>query len=76
MKIRYSIEVTGLGRRIRDARRLDTRSLHTLCELAGISRYHWYRIEKEQVEELTAETLRKIESALGVDFGVSFPGGE
>lgn len=76
MKVRYSIEVEGLGKRIRDARRLDARKLDALCKLAGISRYHWYRIEKEQVEELSAETLRKIETALNVDFGVSLPGAE
>lgn len=65
-------EVPGLGDRIRAAREADTRSLTTLCKLVGMTPMNWYRIEKEEAKSLPEETLRRIESVLGVDFGVDF----
>ncbi len=79
MKIRKTIEieVPGLGAQIREARKRDSRSLKLICEEVGISKVYWYDIEKEGVRDtLPIETLRKIEKALDVDFGVRFNQGE
>ena len=79
VKIRRTldIEITGLGERIREARKADKRSLETLASAAGISRGYWYDIESESVRDaLPEDTLRKIESVLGVNFDVNFKGEE
>jgi transcriptional regulator with XRE-family HTH domain len=69
---RYTdIEVEGLGARIQEARKATKQSLESLASSAGISRVYWYDIEAERVRDaLPEETLRKIERALGVEFGV------
>lgn len=75
MKVKRSIEreVPGLGKRIRQARKADGRSLEALCGAAGLSRVYWNDIENEKIRgALPEETLRKIEAALDVDFGVQF----
>lgn len=64
-----SIEVNGLGEKIRIAREADLRHLTTICDLIPMTTKNWYQIEKE-TQALPLETLRKIESVLGVDFGV------
>ncbi|MBD1825033.1 helix-turn-helix transcriptional regulator [Cyanobacteria bacterium FACHB-DQ100] len=77
MRIRQirETEVSGLGERIKQAR-LDiaaTKSLEEICREVGVSRTYWYDLEKETLKgTLAIENLRKIESALGIDFGVSF----
>lgn len=40
------------------------------------AKQYWYRILKGHVDTLNFETLKKIEAALGVNFGVSFEGVE
>lgn len=65
------IEVEGLGDRIRKARKDDGRNLTDIASAAGMSAQNWHRIESEK-QVVTEEVLRKIESVLGVDFGVSF----
>jgi transcriptional regulator with XRE-family HTH domain len=75
MRIRQirEVEVMGLGERIKQARiRIkNTKSLEQVCEEVGMSRTYWYDIEKETLKgALSIENLRKIESALGADFGV------
>jgi transcriptional regulator with XRE-family HTH domain len=67
------IEVPGLGRRIKEAREADPRSLKEIAGLADMSPMNWYRIEAEE-QALPEERLRKIERALGIDFGVHFDG--
>lgn len=67
-----AVEVPGLGKKIKQAREADTRSLTQVCALVGMSTANWYRIEQEKNESLPEETLRKIEAVLGVDFGVTF----
>ncbi|MBR8832982.1 MAG: helix-turn-helix transcriptional regulator [Stigonema ocellatum SAG 48.90 = DSM 106950] len=66
-----SIDVRGLGAKIRDARVADPRSLKAICKAVGMSQMNWYRIEEEK-QKLPLETLRKIEEVLGVDLGVQF----
>ncbi|WP_041661334.1 helix-turn-helix domain-containing protein [Acaryochloris marina] len=65
------ISVPGLGDRIKSARENDPRSLSAICGATGMSATNWYRIESEK-QLLPEETLRKIESVLGVDFGIKF----
>ena len=75
MKVRRTVEkeALGLGKRIKQARVADKRSLEVICAEAGISRVYWYDIEAEKVRSaLPEETLRKIEKVLGVDLGVNF----
>lgn len=75
MKVTRTIdkEVVGLGQKIKQAREADERTLEAICALVGISRVYWYDIEAEKVRRaLPEETLRKIETVLGVDFGVNF----
>jgi transcriptional regulator with XRE-family HTH domain len=66
-----TLDVPGLGARIKAAREADTRSLTSICQRVGMTTMNWYRIEAEQ-QSLPIETLRKIEQVLNVDFGVSF----
>lgn len=69
------VEVEGLGDRIRSARLAiaQQKSLERICEEVGVSRTYWYDLEKEALKgTLSIENLRKIEKALGIDFGVTF----
>ena len=68
---RIVIEAPGLGQRIKEAREADSRSLKTIAGAAGMTPMNWYRIESEE-QELPEETLRKVEAALDINFGVSF----
>lgn len=62
-----------LGKRIRQARERDGRSLSQICRDAGVSRAYWYQLESEDLRApATEEIIRKIEQALGVDLGVKF----
>jgi len=75
VKVRRNVdvEIQGLGAKIQQARKASGRTLEALAAEAGISRVYWYDIEAERIREaLPEETLRKIEQALGVDFGVDF----
>jgi len=67
------LEAPGLGQKIKEAREADPRSLKSIAGEAGMTPMNWYRIESEG-QELPEETLRKVEAALGIDFGVSFNG--
>lgn len=63
----------GLGSRIKNAREKDSRSLSQICKDSGISRSYWYQLESEDLRApVTEEIIRKIESNLNVDLGVSF----
>ena len=66
-----AIDAPGLGDRIKAARESDRRPLLSICKALGMSPQNWYRIEKEE-QTLPWETLKQIESILGVDFGVRF----
>lgn len=65
-------EVPGLGQRIKDIRKADSRSLTRLAADAGMTTANWYAIESEEIKALPIETLRRIEEVLGVDLGVHF----
>lgn len=72
MRVTFSKEFPGLGKRIKDYRQVSSKSLAELAATAGISVPHWNRIENEKIQELPIMTLRGIEKALGVDLGVIF----
>ncbi|WGV29129.1 helix-turn-helix domain-containing protein [Halotia branconii] len=65
------LEIPGLGKRIKQARENDPRSLKEIAAAANMSPMNWYRIESEE-QALPEPTLRKIEEVLGVDFEVQF----
>lgn len=71
MRVVKSIEVPNLGERIRAARKVNRRTLKSICEEIGMTPMNWYRIEKEE-QEITFETLRKIERVLNTSFDVDF----
>ena len=66
----------GLGEKIKQARLSlprNGKTLDQLCDEVGISRMSWYNIEREKSKEgVSEELLRKIESAIGVEFGITF----
>jgi transcriptional regulator with XRE-family HTH domain len=74
------IEKPGLGAMIREARTAmadapdpHKKSLEEICTEVGLSKTYWYDIEREQVRgALSIKNLRKIELALGIDFGIDF----
>jgi DNA-binding Xre family transcriptional regulator len=70
------VEVDDLSERIKQARLAKMQSRVTkmthLAQAAKMSTQNWYRIEGG-VESIPEETLRSIEAALGVTFGVEFP---
>ncbi len=71
--IQREIEVPGLSQKIKEARVNRGYKVTAVAQKAGISRKYWYQIENDEIDGcLRFETLKKIESALGVDFGVVF----
>ena len=78
MKILYTKEFPGIGKKIKQARKASNRPLTFLCAEAGISSPHWHRIENEKVGEVPFETLKNIEKALNIDLGIDLdqPGNE
>jgi transcriptional regulator with XRE-family HTH domain len=67
------LDFPGLGKKIRQVREQDERSLTEICRESGISRSYWYQIEAEDLRSpATEEIIRKIEKVLSVDLGVKF----
>lgn len=67
------IDFPGLGKRIKEAREKDDRSLIQICKECDISRSYWYQLEAEDMRSaVTEEIIRKIETILNVDLGVNF----
>lgn len=78
MRIRQikEVEVDQLGKRIKQLRLSQTKSLEQICDEVGLSRTYWYDLEKETLKgTLSVENLRKIEQALGANLGVKFGDG-
>ncbi|MBD2694661.1 helix-turn-helix domain-containing protein [Anabaena catenula] len=74
MKVRRTIdiEIPGLGKRIRQAREADRRSLAEICRQIPMTTMNWYKIESEETKALPIETLQRIQDVLKVDFGINF----
>jgi hypothetical protein len=66
-------EFPGLGKKIRQTRERDKRTLTAICKECGLSRSYWYQLENEDLRSpATEEVIRRIEEVLGTDFGVTF----
>ncbi|MEL4895807.1 helix-turn-helix domain-containing protein [Crocosphaera sp. Alani8] len=62
-----------LGKKIKQARENDKRSLSEICRQSNISRSYWYQLENEDLRSPVTENLvRKVEKALNINLGVSF----
>lgn len=71
--VKIEIEIPDLGKRIKEAREADSRSVTKLAKAVGISRNYWYQLEAEAVLGGVAEdTIKKIEEVLNADFGINF----
>lgn len=70
VKLMVGVDVTGLGERVKKARLASNRTVAELAALAGMTRQGWYKIEKEQTQFLAEDILKRVQSALGVDFGI------
>jgi ribosome-binding protein aMBF1 (putative translation factor) len=64
--------VPNLHERIKKAREKDGRSAQVLATLADISTAYWYKLEAGTQKWVSEDVLKRIESVLGVDFGVQF----
>ncbi len=63
----------NLGKKIKQARENDKRSLAEICRQCNISRSYWYQIENEDLRSPVTETIiRKIEAVLNISLGVNF----
>lgn len=63
-------KVPELGKKIKEARLDDKRSLAQICREIPMSPVNWYKIESEETKALPIETLRRIEQVLGIDLDV------
>lgn len=72
IRITKEIDAPGIGKKIKDARIADGRSVQTLATLAGISLAYWYQIEQEKMQSISEEHFKGVQSALGIDLGVKF----
>jgi transcriptional regulator with XRE-family HTH domain len=65
------LEFDGLPGRIAQAIADDPRSITEIAVEAGIDRSYLYRIKSGFAPATTEDTLKRLEVALGVDFGVT-----
>ena len=71
MKVRRTLEwdVPDLPDALKGAAEKSQKSVAQICREAGISTAFWYQLVKGNKDSITYETLAKLCSALGVDFG-------
>lgn len=67
MLVTLSVDVPGLGVRIRQLREAKNMSPTQLAALAGMSSANLYRIESESTKSIPRETLKALSEALQVD---------
>lgn len=67
MLVTLSVDVPGLGVRIRQLREAKNMSPTQLAALAGMSSANLYRIESESTKSIPRETLKALGEALKVD---------
>jgi len=68
MQVTLSVELPGLGSRIKELRESKGLSPTWVAAQAGMSVANLYRIESEDAKSLPRETLKKLSEALSVDF--------
>lgn len=67
MLVTLSVDLPGLGMRIRQLREAKSMSPTQLAALAGMSSANLYRIESESTKSVPRETLKALGEALKVD---------
>lgn len=67
MLVTLSVDVPGLGVRIRQLREAKNMSPTQLAALAGMSSANLYRIESESTKSIPRETLKALSEGLQVD---------
>lgn len=67
MLVTLSVDIPGLGIRIRQLREAKNMSPTQLAALAGMSSANLYRIEGESTKSIPRETLKAISKALEVN---------
>jgi ribosome-binding protein aMBF1 (putative translation factor) len=65
-----SVEVKGIGEKIKQARKGDSRTTKDICIELGMCPSNLFRIEKERYEACDIEVLRRIERVLNIDLGI------
>lgn len=68
MQVTLSVNLPGLGSRIRSAREEKQLTSTWVAAHASMSVANLYRIETEDAKSLPRETLKKLSEAIGVDF--------
>lgn len=68
MQVTLSVDLPGLGSRIKELRESKRLSPTWVAAQAGMSVANLYRIESEDAKSLPRETLRKLSEVLEVDF--------
>jgi len=72
MQIFKTIEFPELGAKIAEAVERDGRSVQVIATEVGISDATLYNLMKEKYLKVSLETVRKLEKALSVDWGIDF----
>jgi transcriptional regulator with XRE-family HTH domain len=67
MLVTLSVDIPGLGKRIKEIREAKNMTPTQLAALAGMSSANLYRIESETTKSIPRETLKALGDALEVD---------
>jgi transcriptional regulator with XRE-family HTH domain len=67
MLVTLSVDIPGLGKKIKEIREAKNMTPTQLAALAGMSSANLYRIESETTKSIPRETLKALGDALGVD---------
>lgn len=70
--VKTETEVDGLGGKIKQAQVESGKNIEQVIREVGISRTYWNNLVKEKTDGIAYDLLKKLESALAVDFGVNF----
>lgn len=65
-----SVEIDGIGEKIKQARKADPRTTKQICEELGMCHSNLFRIENERYEATDIEVIRKIEKVLNIDLEI------
>lgn len=67
MLVTLSVDIPGLGKRIKEIREAKNMTPTQLAAMAGMSSANLYRIESETTKSIPRETLKALGKALEVD---------
>jgi transcriptional regulator with XRE-family HTH domain len=66
------VEIPDLRERIKEARLRDGLPVRVLASAAGMTQDNWFKLESGVIKTVPEETLRRVEKALNINFGVTF----